>query len=404
MIEAVEPIPCGTVTSPRGFFAGAVSAGIKSGVKSRLDLGILFSERPCVAAGMFTTNKVKSAPVLLDQRRLQRGRIVALIANSGCANASTGEQGMADAEEMTALAAKAIGAEPDEVLVFSTGVIGKNLPMPRIREAVKDIVLSPEGGHALARAIMTTDTVPKEVAFAVRVGSGFTIGGIAKGSGMIHPNMATMFCFITTDAAVEPDFLKTALKHAVDASFNLVTVDGDTSPSDSVLVMANGIAGNAPIQAGTAEARVFSRALDAVCIRLAKEIARDGEGATKLIEVTVEGARTTRDARLAARTVVGSSLVKTAVHGADPNWGRILAAVGRSGARMDEMATDVIIGDVFVLKAGRPQDYDENDVIRVFQQKEVPIRVRLNLGRRSATAWGCDLSKEYVTINSQYMT
>ncbi len=401
----IQPVPGGTVTSPKGFTAGGVCAHIKNNDSPKLDLGILYSESLCETAGMFTLARIKSGPVLLDQERLKKGGIAALIANSGCANASTGEQGYADAGEMTALAGTMIGADPESVLVASTGVIGKLLPMPSIRQAVRQIALSREGGHDFAKAIMTTDRVAKEIALTVDDGDvRYAIGGVAKGSGMIHPNMGTMFGFITTDAAVEPGFMKAALRRAVDFSFNMVSVDGDTSPSDTVLLMANGMAGNRPVTAGTPSARLFRQALEQVCIYLAREIARDGEGATKLIEVTVEGARTLSDARLAARTVTTSSLVKTAVHGADPNWGRVLAAVGRSGAHVTESEIDIIIGDIVVLKGGSPQRYREDDVVKVFQRGEVPIRVDLNLGNSSATAWGCDLSKEYVTINSQYMT
>jgi len=401
----IQPVPAGTVTSPQGFHAGGVCAHIKNNNSQKLDLGILFSQEPCQAAGMFTKAAIKSGPVLIDQERLKKGTVVALIANSGCANASTGEQGYADAEEMTSLAAKLIGAEAQDVLVASTGVIGKLLPMRSIRESVRQIALSPEGGHDFAVAIMTTDRVAKEIAFSVTDGDAkYTIGGVAKGSGMIHPNMGTMFGFITTDAAVEPVFMKAALRRIVDDSFNMVSVDGDTSPSDSVILMANGLAKNKPISAGTPSARLFGQALERVCVYLAREIARDGEGATKLIEVTVESAKTRADARLAARTVTTSSLVKTAVHGADPNWGRVLAAVGRSGAAVTESKTDVIIGDIVVLKGGRPQEYPEDEVVKVFQRGEVPIKVVLNIGNGSAVAWGCDLSKEYVTINSQYMT
>ncbi len=400
----IELIAGGTVTSPKGFHAGAAKAGIKNGTKRRLDIGILYSEAPCVTAAVFTKNKIKSAPVLLDQERLRKGGITAVIANSGNANASTGEQGMKNAAEMTALAARAIGAEPENVLVCSTGVIGMQLPMAAIREAVRDIALSPEGGHDLARAIMTTDLVPKEIAVKVNGNLSYTIGGIAKGSGMIHPNMGTMFGFITTDAAVEPGFLQTTLQRVVNDTFNMISVDGDTSPSDTVFVMANGLAKNDPIKNGTAESRLFSESLRQVCEYLAREIARDGEGAKKLIEVKVEGARTKSDARKAARTVTTSLLVKTAVHGADPNWGRILAALGRSGAELVEAKIDVTIGDVIVLKGGTPQKYNEIDVVRVFRQAEVLIKVALNQGSAAATAWGCDLSKEYVTINSQYMT
>ena len=255
----IQHVPGGTVTSAKGFTAGGVCAHIKNNDSQKLDLGILYSEEPCETAGMFTLARIKSGPVLLDQERLKKGGIVALIANSGCANASTGEQGYADAGEMTALAAKIIGADPENVLVASTGVIGKLLPMPSVRQAVRQIALSREGGHDFARAIMTTDRVAKEIALTVRDGDArYNIGGVAKGSGMIHPNMGTMFGFITTDASVEPGFMKTALRRAVDVSFNMVSVDGDTSPSDTVLLMANGRAGNKPVTAGTASAAAVS--------------------------------------------------------------------------------------------------------------------------------------------------
>ncbi len=399
----VDFVSGGAVTAPHGFCAGATCAGIKK--EGRLDLGILFSEVPCVAAGLFTTNKVKSAPVILCQERLGNGRAAAIIANSGCANASTGEPGLADAAEMEALAAKSLGVPPEDVLVASTGVIGQPLPMKRIKAGISRIVLTKEGGHELARAIMTTDTVPKEAAVTIRTDdSEFTLGGVAKGSGMIHPNLATMLCFLTTDAAVELDFLRSALRQAVDISFNMISVDGDTSPSDTVLIMANGLAKNKPISAGSRQADVFQQALDQVCVHLAKVIARDGEGATRLIEITVDGANSVAEARLAARTIASSPLVKAAVHGADPNWGRIIAALGRSGAEVVESKTDLYIGDIHVVKGGMPLSFDEKSVIQVFRQPEVPIRVHLNLNTASATAWGCDLSEEYVTINSQYMT
>jgi len=400
----IDFIPGGTVTSPQGFCAGATYAGIKKAENS-LDLGILFSEVPCTAAGLFTTNKVKSSHIILCQERLQKGRAVAVVVNSGCANTLNGEQGLADAAEMAALAANAIGIAAEDVLMASTGVTGQPLPMNLIRAGISQIVLTNDGGHQLAKAIMTTDTVPKETAVAARVGdSEFTIGGVAKGSGMIHPDMATMFCFLTTDAAVELDFLRSALQKAVDVSLNMISIDGDTSPSDTVLLMANGLAGNEPISVGSREADTFQQALDQVCIYLAKALARDGEGATKLIEVTVNGAISAAEARLAARTIVSSPLVKAAVHGADPNWGRILVAAGRSGVEMVESKIDLNIGDVSVVKGGRPLPYDEQSVVRVFEQSVVPIRLHLNLDTASATAWGCDLSEEYVTINSQYMT
>jgi len=250
---------------------------------------------------------------------------------------------------------------------------------------------------------MTTDTVPKEV--AVRVGSNeFIIGGVAKGSGMIHPELATLLCFLTTDAAVDIDFLKSALRRAVDISFNMISIDGDTSPNDMVLIMANGLAGNKPISQGSRQADAFQQALDQVCIYLAKRLARDGEGASKLIEVTVSGAITIAEARLAARTVVSSSLVKAAVHGSDPNWGRIIAAVGRSGVEVMESKIDLHIGSVCLIKAGQRLPFDREEVIAVLRSNDVPISLQFNLGTATATAWGCDLSEEYVTINSQYTT
>ena len=399
----IEFIPEGTVTSPKGFRAGATCAGIKKEAEHGLDLGILFSEAPCVATALFTTNRVKAAPIVLCQERLQGGRAVAVVVNSGCANAFTGEQGLRDAVEMAGLAAERLGVSPEEVLVASTGVIGQELPMKLIRTGIGQIVPSAEGGHSLVKAIMTTDTVPKEV--AARVGdSEFIIGGVAKGSGMIHPELATMLCFLTTDAAIDLDFLKLALRKAVDISFNMVSIDGDTSTNDMVLVMANGLAGNEPISQDSRQASVFQQALDRVCIYLAKSIARDGEGASKLIEVTVSGALSVAEARLAARTVVSSPLVKTAVYGSDPNWGRIVAAAGRSGVEVVESKIDLYLGDICVVKGGRPLPFDKRSVVEVLRGSEVSIGLGLNLGTATATAWGCDLSEEYVTINSQYTT
>ncbi len=401
MEAKIEFIPEGAVTSPKGFQAGATCAGIKK--EAKLDLGILFSEVPCVATALFTTNKVKAAPIVLCQERLQGGSAVAVVVNSGCANAFTGEQGLKDAVEMAGLAAERIGVSPEDVLVASTGVIGQELPMKLIRAGLGQIVLSTGGGHSLVKAMMTTDTVPKEVAARV-VDSEFTIGGVAKGSGMIHPELATMLCFLTTDAAIDLDFLKLALRKAVDISFNMVSIDGDTSTNDTVLIMANGLAGNKSISQDSRQASVFQQALDQVCIYLAKSIARDGEGAGKLIEVTVSGAPSVAEARSAARTIVSSSLVKTAVYGNDPNWGRIVAAVGRSGVEVVESKIDLYIGDICVVKGGRPLPFDKRSVVEVLRGSEVSIDLNLNLGTASATAWGCDLSEEYVTINSQYTT
>jgi glutamate N-acetyltransferase/amino-acid N-acetyltransferase len=398
MKAEIETIPEGTVTSPEGFFAGATSAGISKKAGDKLDLAVLFSEAPCVAAGVFTTNRIKAAPVVLSQQRLKQGKVGAVVVNSGCANAFTGEEGLAHAAEMAELAAEGIGILPEDVLVASTGVTGVPLPIKQIRASIEQIILSRDGGHELARAIMTTDTLAKETAVKVRVGGKeFTIGGVAKGAGMIHPNLATLLCFLTTDAAIEKDFLKKVLKKAVDASFNMISIDGDTSPNDMVLLMANGLAGSPPADA-------FEQGLEQVCIYLAKCIAGDGEGATKLIEVTVDGAISLAQARLAARTVVSSSLVKAAVHGADPNWGRVMAAVGRSGVEVEEAKLDLYIGEIPVVKSGRLLPFNKRGIIQLLKGKKVSLSLNLNLGLAKATAWGCDFSEEYVTINSRYMT
>ena len=390
-----------SVTSVRGFLAGAVRAGIKS--KPELDLAILYSEVPCTAAGVFTTNQVKSAPVTLSQRHLSRGRAQAIVANSGCANACVGKQGLADALETANLVAAKLGISPEEVLVASTGVIGVPLSMNCIRAGIERIKLHKDGGHDFAKAIMTTDTRSKEVTARVDMRRvKFTIAGVAKGAGMIHPNLATMLCFIATDALANINFLQAALKKAVDASFNMLSIDGDTSPSDCVLLLANGLASNDMINLDNGEA--FQEALTEVCIFLAKSIARDGEGATKLIEVTVEGTRDDAEAREAARTIVSSSLVKTAMYGCDPNWGRIVAALGRSGAQMAEEKLDVYLNGIRVMEQGHPVPFSRETVRTSLQSNNVLIKVCLNLGDSKATAFGCDLSPEYVKINSAYTT
>lgn len=399
MTADIEFLPQGTVSSPQGFLAGATRAGINKRANDKPDLAVLFSEAPCAAAAVFTNSRLKAAPVLLSQKRLkQPDKIGAVVVNSGCANAYVGEQGLIDAAEMAKLVGKGIGVEAKDVLVSSTGVIGVPLPMDKIRASVENIVLERDGGHQLARAIMTTDTHPKEAAVRVKAsGAEFTIGGAAKGSGMIHPDLATLLGFITTDADVEKEVLQKALKKAADASFNMVSVDGDTSPNDMILVMANGLAGKVP-------ADIFEQALEKLCVHLAKLIAADGEGATRLIEVTVSGAVDLAQARTAARAVASSALVKTAVYGADPNWGRVMAAVGRSGVEVQESKFELSIGAIPVVKAGKALPVNEAAVIERLKGKEVPFSVNLNLGSGQAIAWGCDLSPEYVTINSQYMT
>jgi glutamate N-acetyltransferase/amino-acid N-acetyltransferase len=395
-------IPSGNITSASGFLAGAVHAGIKS--RDELDLAILCSQVTCKAAGVFTTSQIKSAPVILCQGHISNGQAQAIVVNSGCANACTGEQGLADAAETARLTAQKLDTPLQKVLVASTGIIGVPLPMDKIRAGIPRMKLTGTGGRDFCQAIMTTDTRPKEIAVkAGTEGGRFTIGGVAKGAGMIHPNMATMLCFVTTDALVSIDFLQAALHTAVDGSLNMVSIDGDTSPSDCTLLLANGLADNELIDFDNGDA--FQEALNAICTHLARSIAQDGEGATKLIEVTVDGAEDKIWARQAARTIASSPLVKAAIHGNDPNWGRIVAALGRSGARVREDSLDVYLNDVCVMKQGSPSPLSRADMISALSNRDdVLIRLCLNLGDGEATAWGCDLSEEYVRINSAYTT
>ncbi|MGD0205435.1 MAG: bifunctional glutamate N-acetyltransferase/amino-acid acetyltransferase ArgJ [Dehalococcoidia bacterium] len=404
MSSEIVVIPQGGVTSVRGFLAGAVRAGIKENI-DRLDLGILYSEQPCSAAGVFTSNRVKAAPILLCQKHLADGRAQAIVANSGCANACTGEEGLREAYDMAQLTAVKLGIQPENVLVASTGVIGSFLPMDRVRSAIGEVVLSSKGGDDLARAIMTTDTAPKQIAIRFDCqGRRYTLGGVAKGAGMIHPHLATMLCFLTTDAPARQEFLDAVLRRAVDVSFNMITIDGDSSTNDMVVVLANGLAAGEPLDAEHPAAEAFCDALTQVCTHLAKAICRDGEGATKLIEVRVEGAASDADARRAARGVAGSLLVKTAVYGEDLNWGRILAALGGSGADMAEDKTTLYLSGVCLYRRGRPLDYDERAARAALAGAEVELRLNLGLGEGTATAWGCDITEEYVRLNSAYTT
>jgi glutamate N-acetyltransferase/amino-acid N-acetyltransferase len=404
-MEKIDFVTNGTITSPLGFIAGAASADIRKKGDNRLDLGIVCSQGVCTVAGLFTDNKIKSPSVVLCQQRVLKEKAKAVVACSGCSNASTGEQGFANAIKMTALAARVIGVKPDEVLIANTGVIGVQLPMPEIRTAMKKLVMRPDGGHDFELAIMTTDTVPKEVAVTVKSGlNNFTIGGVAKGSGMIHPNMATLLAFLTTDANVTPAYLKKSLQEAAAISFNMISVDGDTSPSDTLLILANGLAKTDLITAKSPLAGIFQQALNQVCVYLAKAIARDGEGATKMIEINVKGAANLKEARQAARTIVSSSLLKAAVYGNDPNWGRVTASLGRSGAQLEEAKLDVYMGKIQVLKQGVPVPFDKTKAVDILKQKDVPITVVLNMGTAEATAWGCDLTEQYVKINAEYTT
>ena len=402
MIELVQG---GGVTSPKGFVAGAVYAGIKSEAADALDLGVLLSVPPAAAAGTFTKNRVVSPSVVLSRERVASGSARGVVVNSGCANCAVGQQGLTDAEEMTALAAGHAGVDAEQMLVCSTGLIGVELPMALIRQNIGNVELTDHGGADFARSITTTDTRSKEIAVSVDVGgTRITLGGAAKGVGMVHPDMATMLAFISTDADVEQVFLQSALSEAVDVSFNMIDVDGDTSTNDTVLVLANGAAGGERIREGSADAGVFQEALSYVCVALAKELASDGEGARTLIEVVVDGAASDEDARKAARSVASSLLVKAMVHGRDPNWGRVMMAIGKSGAEFEESRVDLFIAGIQMVHEGVAIPYLKDAVISAMGADEVRLSVDLNGGDASATAWGCDLTEEYVTFNSAYST
>jgi glutamate N-acetyltransferase / amino-acid N-acetyltransferase len=403
------------VTFPRGWRAGSAACGIKAftagasamptGQKD--DLAVIYSERPCDAAGVFTTNKVKSATIVIDQLHLRQNRVQAVVINSGNANACTGAQGYKDALQMAKLTADRLDLDPPQVIVSSTGVIGRYLPMDAVKLGIASACagVSEEGGEAAARAIMTTDTVAKESTATVDLaGTQVRVGGMCKGSGMIHPNMATMLAYVTTDAAVEPGFLAGIVKRVADGSFNQVTVDGDSSTNDSFLVLANGAAGNPPIRLGTPDADALEAALLSVARDLARQIARDGEGATRLITVSVTGGASPDEARMAARAVASSSLVKAAVHGGDPNWGRIVCALGYSGADLALDRLDLSIAGLTVFTRGAGQPVDLEAVRTAFGQPEIMIHAELGLGDGKAEAWGCDLSEDYVRINADYTT
>jgi glutamate N-acetyltransferase/amino-acid N-acetyltransferase len=394
----------GNVTSPRGFVAGAVACGLKA--SGNLDLTLVASDRPATAAGTFTRNLVKAAPVLLCQEYLAGGRAQAVVTNSGQANACTGEEGLASARRMSAAAARRLGLQPSDVLVLSTGVIGVLPALEKILPAIEQLELSPGGGEVASRAIMTTDTQPKTAAATLDLPGGITatLGGMAKGSGMIRPNMATMLGVLTTDVALTPDHAAAALRSVVDRTFNMVSVDGDTSTNDTVLLLANGACGAPPLQPGTPQAAAFEAALEGVCRDLARQIARDGEGATKLIECRVTGARDEEEARLVAHAVIGSSLTKSAMFGNDPNWGRIVCAAGYSGAAIEPQRTRLTLQGIVLFQDGRPLPFDRAAASAALRSPDVLIELDLGHGEASATGWGCDLTYKYVEINAEYTT
>ena len=401
----ITEIP-GGVTGPGGFFAAGVHSGIK---KVKKDLALLYSSEPANAAGIFTMNKVPAAPVVVCKKQLEISNTFrAILVNSGNANACTGERGLNDALSMIKLTAGALGVDESGVLVSSTGVIGQYLPMDKVESGITEAMamLDVDGHGAAAEAIMTTDKFLKELAVRVNIdGVDVTIGGMAKGSGMIAPNMATMLAFITTDANISPELLQYTLKYASDRSFNRITVDGDTSTNDMVLVLANGLAKNSRLESADDPLfPVFYEAFEYLLVKLCKMIVVDGEGATKFVEIYVTDAVSEEDAVQAARAIDNSNLVKTAIHGEDANWGRILAAVGYSGINFNPEDVEIFFDDVPILQKNYAINFSEIDAKRILSKKEIKITVNLHQGTSSASFWTCDLSKDYVAINANYRT
>lgn len=394
----------GGVTAPLGFRAAGVYCGIKK--KKQLDLGLLVSEKPGPIAGVFTRNLVAAAPVILDRLHLKKGLGRAILINSGNANACTGAEGMRVAINMAHLAAVALQTAPHTIFIGSTGVIGRPLPLIRIKQGFPALLarVSRRGGREAAEAIMTTDLKPKQAALRARLGGQMvTVGGMAKGSGMIHPDMATMLAYLTTDAVIGRRALQMALRQAVDQSFNCITVDGDTSTNDTVLCLANGMAGNRSLVPGSPDFARFCTMVETVCRTLALKICRDGEGVTKVVQIQVRGARTTRAARQIAQTIATSNLVKTALFGGDANWGRVMAALGRAGVAIDPARVSLRFGDVAMVKQGQGLGAAaERRLAKVFQQRDFTILVDLGLGKANAHMWTTDLSYEYVRINASY--
>ena len=397
----------GGVTAARGFSAAGIHCGIRKN-RSKKDLALIFSDRPAAAAAVYTRNLVKGAPLTVTKRHLENGTARAIVCNSGIANTCAAD-GIETAEEMCRLAAEALGIDVMDVLPASTGVIGPSLPLAPIAAAMPALAaaLSETGSSEAAEAIMTTDTVKKEFALTFRAGGKTcTLGGIAKGSGMIAPNMATMLCFLTTDAAVTPTLLHEALLDAVGDTFNMLTGDGDTSTNDTVALLANGAAENPLISSKGEDYDAFCGALRMLCAAIVRALAADGEGATRLLEVRLRGGASRHDARMAARAVAGSSLLKAAIFGADANWGRVLCAIGYSGAQVDVSGVDVAFvskaGQIEVCKNGAGIPFDEDTAKTVLTQPEVTVDIRLRDGEAAATAWGCDLTYDYVKINGDY--
>lgn len=395
----------GCITSPNGFQADGINAGLKN---DQPDLGVIFSEVPAVSAGVYTQSHFQAAPLKVTQESIAtEGKLQALVVNSKNANACTGQQGLKDAYEMRASAAKKFGITDHLVAVASTGVIGQLMPMDKINSGIKSLNPAPskEKAESFNRSILTTDLVIKKTGYQFEIdGKTIKIGAAAKGSGMIHPNMGTMLSFITTDANIEQHALDKALKEITNLSFNRITVDGDTSTNDMAIVMANGLGGNQPLTETHPQWSIFFDALRLTCEDMAKAIARDGEGATKLIEVHVKGAKSNEDAGIVAKQIVGSSLVKTAVYGSDANWGRIICAVGYSDVEVDPENVDIAIGPIEMLKKSQPVTFSEEEALTYLKNETIQIFVDLHVGQGEGKAWGCDLSYDYVKINASYRT
>ena len=393
------------VTFAKGFTAAGVKAGIKK--SGNLDVAVIYTKTQAVVAGTFTQNKVAAAPVYVSKEVVATGTAHAIVANAGCANACTGQQGLDDAHKMAQIAADELGVNANDVIVGSTGVIGVNLPMDKLEAGIKDAVanLSADGSDNAGRAIITTDTHSKSVTCEFEL-SGKTVrmGAIAKGSGMIRPNMATMLCYITTDIAIDQALLQKAVSGCVEKSFNMISVDGDMSTNDMVIVLANGEANNAKITEENADYQIFFDKLMMLCTELAKQIAADGEGASKFLTINVKGAKSFADAKTVGMAIANSPLVKTAFFGEDPNWGRVICAVGYSGADMVPEKTIVKFGGITIFANGTGATYDEKALAHVMKQKDIVIDIELNMGQEDATVWSCDLSYEYVKINGEYHT
>ena len=393
------------VTFPKGFKAAGVKAGIKK--SGNLDLALIYTEKEAAVAGVFTKNAVAAAPVIVSREVVKGGKAHAIVANAGCANACTGETGLANARKMAALAAAQVGCASDEVLVGSTGIIGVNLPMDKLEAGIKAAAaeLSEDGSKNAGNAIITTDTYSKACSCEVEIGGqAVRFGAIAKGSGMIQPNMATMLCYITTDANISSQLMQKALSEIVEVSFNMISVDGDMSTNDTVLVLANGASGAAEITDGSPEYDKFYATLKEICQELSKRIAADGEGATKFLTINVSGTKTFEDAKTVAMSIAKSPLVKTAFFGEDPNWGRVICAVGYAGIPMVPEKTVIKFGGVPVYANGLGAEFNEDDIHKVMAEHDIVIDVEMGMGDAKATVWSCDFSYEYVKINGEYHT